>query len=634
MFTTLSHAKNKLCTDFQRSAAWVVRHELWLLGTVTPFLLFPSRWTWVALLAIVLTWLCRCCTMGRPTIATPVDAPILLLVCMAGIGFYSAPDPSSSLAALWRIVLGVAIFYGLVNGLQSNARLRRLPAGLILGSLLLTLLALVGTGWDAVRLFRLPQVYERLPRLLRDLQDQNPFHPRVMGMALATLLPMPAALFLFSSHMHDQLWAGISTLAMGLTILLTQSVQAVFGVACALLFLGICWKRWLLSSIPLVLGMLVIGLRFYGLPRITNILLSPANPLGIAVTLRLDIWSRALAMLYDRPYTGIGLDAYPLMQWYFYPGVMLGTEPHAHNLLLQVALDLGLPGLLAFLWVLLGVGWMVIRTVRLNANGEERALLLGAAAGIVSCMTAGLLDTLWASKAAVMLWIVLGMGAGLSLSMSEKRTNGYPLQGAADRHSSIAQHVCHLAPLFFFLLLVPGLILPNRAQALNERLIRAQRVLLALSQGESVSQQELVAVRDNLRWLAESGMERASLYSFLGQAEAWLGQEGAALAALTQRVELDGRALMATYAPFETLRRWLVGEEPRDPWADAAWIYGHWVSRFPQRAEPYILLALVRERQGNHEAAGRVLELGLQKGAQPRELLDYAAKHAFIEERH
>ncbi len=304
--------------------------------------------------------------------------PILLLLCMAVVSFAISPEPATSLAALWCIVLGVAVCYGLVNGLQGDARLARVPAILILFSLLLTLLTWLGTGWDTVRLFRLPRVYEHLPRLLRDFQDQNPFHPRVMGMTLATVWPIPAALSLFSPYKRYRLWGGVTALAIGLTVVLTQSLQAAVGVAGALLFLGICWNGFVWLSVPLLLGVLLLALWHYGVGRVASGLLSQANPLGIAVTLRLDIWSRALAMIHDMPYTGVGLDMFPTIQSNFYPGVMIGPEPHAHQLFLQVALDLGVPGLLAFLWLLVSLSLTAIRTYRRCQNAQRRAILWGA----------------------------------------------------------------------------------------------------------------------------------------------------------------------------------------------------------------------------------------------------------------
>lgn len=601
----------------KQSATWIAHRELWLLGLAAPFFLFPSRWTWAALLLILFTWLSRWISMGKPTSSTPVDMAILLLLCMAVVGFSVSPEPTTSLAALWRIVLGVAVFYGLVNGLQDNARLQRLPVALILLSLFLTLLTWLGTGWDAVRLFRLPQVYERLPRLLRDFQDQNPFHPRVMGVALATIWPMPAALLLFFPSKQHRLWAGITALVMGLTIMLTQSLQAAVGMAGALLFLGICWHPLFLLSVPLLLGLLLTGLRYYGTARAANVLLSPANPLGIAVTLRLDIWSRALAMIYDMPYTGVGLDMFPVIQSNFYPGVMIGPEPHAHQLFLQIALDLGIPGLLAFLWLLVSLSLAAVRAYRRCQNAQQRAILLGVLGSIVSYMASGFLDTIWAAKPVVLFWFVLGITATLCTAneIPQKRTK---------RQLFI---ICakHCLPLLFILLILcPGFRVVHRTPALNWSIVQAHQLLLSAQAGENPSPQRLASVASDLRNALPFQEDNPYLHILLGRLYGWLGEYPAAMEALSKVAALDSQDAVVRYAPFEYLRRCIVGKDQYDRSADILWIYRNWMARFPQRAEHVMLVALVREHYlGDPEGAVAVLHSGIEGGAQPRGLLLY-----------
>jgi putative inorganic carbon (HCO3(-)) transporter len=602
-------------TAFQRCASWIARHELWLLAAASPFFLFPSHWTWGALPLLLLPWLCRRISTGKPTLSTPVDMPILLLLCMAGVGFLVSPDPATSLAALWRIVLGVEVFYGLVNSLQGNARLQRLPAALLLGSLLLTLLTLMGTGWDAVRLFRLPQIYEHLPRLIRDLQDQNPFHPRVMGMALGTVLPMPAALLLFSPSKRHRLWAGITTLAMGLTMLLTQSLQAAVGVACALLFLAISWNRLFLLSVPLLLGALLVALRFTNPQQVAAMLLSPANPVGIAVTLRLDIWSRALAMIHDMPYTGVGLDVFPLIQSNFYPGVMIGPEPHAHQLFLQIALDWGIPGLCAFLWLLFSLSVAAARAYRRCQDVQQRAILLGAMGGVVSFIASGFLDTIWAAKPAILLWFVLGIAAALCTA-NEAR------QQSASQRAFRAQRC--LPVLLIVLALCLGWGITRSTPRLNWTIVQAHRLLLSAQAGENPPQQSLASVATELSKALPLQANNPHLYRLLGRVYGWMGAYPEAMDAFLHAVEEDGRQAVASYAPFEHLRRRITGDKEHDRWADVLWIYSNWMARFPQRAEPVVLVALVRERYlGDTQGAAAVVRSGVERGAQPHGLLLY-----------
>jgi putative inorganic carbon (HCO3(-)) transporter len=633
----------------QRLARGVADWELVLLAAATPLLLFPTHWTPLAVAAVVFLWLCRWVATGRPSVATPADGPLVLLLGMAVVGLWVSVDRSASLPALWRSVLGVAIFYGLANSaLGTAAWRRRLPAMLMVASLGLIVLTLFGTAWDQVRLFNLPQLYARLPTWLRDVQDHNAFNPRLMGMALATWLPLPLALLLFGRGAAQRLWAAGAVLLMLLTILVSQSLQAAVGVGCAVLFLGLCWSRWFVLSVPLLAGGVLLSLRDFGLQRAATVALSMDNSLGIAAVLRLDIWSRAVAMIRDMPYTGIGLDMFQTLQWHFYPGVTLGTEPHAHNLFLQVALDLGLPGLFALLWLLGALGWAAARAYRRCADAQGRALLLGAVASILSYLGCGLLDTLWAAKPAVLLWVVLGLLAVVTGSMLRLDHSPAALQdtdapaarsvvgpklshGGAQAHSPLGALGHRLVrcgrqvlPLTIpLLLLFPGLLLPRNAFDVNRSLIPAHQVLLPAERGESPSLVALAPVAQDLRRVA-AGADNAHLCSLLGQSEGWLGDYDLAVEALERRIELDARDPIATYAPFEGLRRRIAGESAGDRWEDTAWLYSFWMTRFPQRAEAYVLLALADQRRDKPQAAAQVLRSALQNGAQPRCLLAYA----------
>ena len=72
---------------------------------------------------------------------------------------------------------------------------------------------------------------------------------------------------------------------------------------------------------------------------------------------RVEIWSRAIYMIQDFSFTGIGMGSYMDVADLLYPFFLAapGKIDHAHNLFLQVAVDLGIPGFIAWLSIFLGV---------------------------------------------------------------------------------------------------------------------------------------------------------------------------------------------------------------------------------------------------------------------------------------
>jgi putative inorganic carbon (HCO3(-)) transporter len=140
---------------------------------------------------------------------------------------------------------------------------------------------------------------------------------------------------------------------------------------------------------------------------------------------RLEIWSRALYGLEDFPFTGMGVGTFRRVLPVLYPRFLTSPDSdiaHAHNHLLQVGLDLGLPGLIAYvaLWLLAGV--MLWRSWRLRENGWQGALVIGFAGALVAYFVYGMVDTVaLGAKPGFIFWLELGLVTGMHQLLSQGR---------------------------------------------------------------------------------------------------------------------------------------------------------------------------------------------------------------------
>jgi putative inorganic carbon (HCO3(-)) transporter len=129
---------------------------------------------------------------------------------------------------------------------------------------------------------------------------------------------------------------------------------------------------------------------------------------------RVEIWSRALEMVADFPLTGVGMGAFTPVADTLYPftSYSSGTITHAHNLFLQISLDLGLPGLVAWLAVLWGVLWRAWQVYRSGVDDREPwKLALGAALICTQVVLAvhGVVDAAtWGTRPAIIVWAFWG----------------------------------------------------------------------------------------------------------------------------------------------------------------------------------------------------------------------------------
>ena len=146
------------------------------------------------------------------------------------------------------------------------------------------------------------------------------------------------------------------------------------------------------------------------------IVVSAVTNEGTALTTingRTEVWSRALYGIQDFPFTGMGLNAFRRVVPVLYPLFMVAPDQdiaHAHNHLLQAALDLGLPGLIAYLamWLLAVV--MTIQVWRSNAPPGQRVLAAGIAAGLLAHFVYGNTDVVaLGAKPGLFWWWLLAL---------------------------------------------------------------------------------------------------------------------------------------------------------------------------------------------------------------------------------
>lgn len=98
-----------------------------------------------------------------------------------------------------------------------------------------------------------------------------------------------------------------------------------------------------------------------------------------------------------------------------YPTFLIAPDfdvAHAHNHLLQAALDLGLPGLISYLALWLIAGGLLFQVVRQAADPEDQSLAAGLAGGLTASFVFGLADAIaLGAKIGLLFWITLALVA-------------------------------------------------------------------------------------------------------------------------------------------------------------------------------------------------------------------------------
>lgn len=407
-----------------RQVANTIRQWEWLLLLLLlPVLLFPTGPQALLLLILPALWLIRWLATGHFIPPTPYDTALLVLMAMVLVSLTVVFDIELSFPKIAGMTLGVSLFYGVVAYTrQHKDGLWHVLAFYFVAGMGLALAGVVGIEWSGP-FSLLNQVKELLPADLRAIPGTvgGAVNPNEMAGVSDWVVPLMVAsligfwrplwrrgkyllfpllimnLIVFTMLVGTLSRGGILATAIGFLVMLAISFR---------------WGRVLL----IVAGLVAIVLVFY--LDVESLVVSGGTAVGqIGLQGRLEIWSRALYGLADFPFTGMSMNGFRRLVHVLYPLFLVSPDTdigHAHNHLLQAGLDLGIPGLIAYLALWLVSVFLLWRSWRRTSDGSSRVLIVGLAGALTAGWIFGVFDAIaLGARPAFMWWILLAMIVGV-----------------------------------------------------------------------------------------------------------------------------------------------------------------------------------------------------------------------------
>jgi len=268
-----------------------------------------------------------------------------------------------------------------------------------------------------------PALFSWLPEFklgLPGLDVSETVNANALGGTALLVLPacggLAAAALVGQGRRRSALLAGAASTVVGIAVLgLTLSRTAWLAAMLTLVLLASRWRRGR-SVILLALLIVIVGLAFGAKgwqatsPESFN---EGAGLARRAALERVAIWRDGLRRLREAPWLGVGINQF------HEPGPTVDVhgrripDAHAHNMLLQVALDIGVPGLCAYLILLCALllmadqaarrpdmagriaGGSGLSLVAVHLFGLGDAIALGAKVGLFQWLCTGMILAAW-----------------------------------------------------------------------------------------------------------------------------------------------------------------------------------------------------------------------------------------------
>ena len=371
----------------------------------------PVRDQWVWLIGLLLpVYIARYLLNGRLWTNTLFDELILGFMALCLINIFVAPFETRGVIMLFRPLLGAAFVLFCVEHSRRYGHMSRLLIVTTMLGILIGILSLTTVHWsEKSRILR--EIITILPNL-QNLIWTLSHNPNEIAGVIVFLAPLMLALVL-----RWRWWAaGIAFGLLAFGLILGLSNSGIIGLIVGLIVVLVSRRWWPLVAALMFVGVLLVQVLIFlnpGLVVDAAISVSGRDD-GRSLEHREALWSSGIAMISDYPVTGVGIAMYrnpQLRQLYPTPGFPDREAVHAHNEIINIGADLGIPGIIIFLSWYAMAAYMLFMIWR---DGDARAsgLAAGLAGGLLAHMVYGLSDAipLW-DRYAFVFWWMLGLVA-------------------------------------------------------------------------------------------------------------------------------------------------------------------------------------------------------------------------------
>ncbi|WP_303842412.1 O-antigen ligase, partial [Selenomonas ruminantium] len=348
----------QLVKQRRREAAkvkWRERFKKWswqfVLAEAFLLPLFPPAATAALLIAVVLTVLRFRTDAEFKFRQLPFDVPAALFILLSALSIMVSPDKGFSFYN-WYNLVGVYVLTYFVAGqnLRSVQQVKELLIVTAMAAIFVVLYGfyqfIFGIDISAMKWVDGDAFPELRKRVFSTWEN-----PNILAGYLDIIICLVFGMFVKADSQKKKIVLGVMLAAGAACLAMTYARGACLVIAVIFVLYGML-KDWrvLLACVAVAMGLLVVD------PVLYERLSSVFTKVDTSSEMRLAFWESTIAMIQDHPFLGIGWGAY----WMVYPEYdfyLQGADiriVHAHNWYLNYAAEIGIPGMLSFVWLFFG----------------------------------------------------------------------------------------------------------------------------------------------------------------------------------------------------------------------------------------------------------------------------------------
>ncbi|MBO4219590.1 MAG: O-antigen ligase family protein, partial [Clostridia bacterium] len=341
------------------------------------------------------------------TLRTPDVLMILFSAMLLFGGRYSAAQSDSSGTALTMAGLLLAYFV-CVNLLNTPELLRRACKILIASSMIVSLIRIY---------FYFESAFSGAEHITVNAGDRIASvlgSPSVLSQYSVIMLPVALAMLISEQPVRERLLDFIACILIvaDITISMSGSAWIAAGIG-VLVFLFFLSRKTVTTAV--FGGLAVTAVHFAMPPSVIERISGVNSFIDLAAADRLFIWTTVSKISKDYFFTGIGVGNEAFAQVFpLYSGYGLNDVYHAHNLFMQVLVELGIFGLivLAVIAVSSCRDWL---SFGVRADGGSRNMVLGGMCAVIASLIQGFMTHTWYSyRVFLLFWIVFAITSAFS----------------------------------------------------------------------------------------------------------------------------------------------------------------------------------------------------------------------------